>query len=238
MPRFHGKANLLSRTGENKASGIRRRRCKWWAEPRNAVGDGCVPRTYQTERRAQRKAKWSINFDRTRVRGSPGGGLAAFAGVGGGGEAVAGRVSRHGLGTAELVDDFDVVAFLFKADDDGVVQALLDFQDVGAPLVMELCRVDGGLKVAVKVEDADDVEEGLVDDGWAAGGAEGEDGVATLEDEGRSHAGEGTLAGSDGVGFGGDEAEVVGDAGLGGEVVHFVVQNDAGSGNDDFGAEI
>ncbi len=41
----------------------------------------------------------------------------------------------------------------------------------------------------------------------------------------------------DGVGFCADEAEGVGCAWLGGEVVHFVIEDDACAWDDDFGAE-
>src|SRR5205085_2102947 len=43
--------------------------------------------------------------------------------------------------------------------------------------------------------------------------------------------------GGDGVGVGADEAEVVGHAGLGGEVVHLVIEDHAGAGDDDLRPE-
>ena len=47
------------------------------------------------------------------------------------------------------------------------------------------------------------------------------------DDDGGRHGGERALAGGDGVGGALDEAEAVGRAGLGGEVVHLVVEQEA-----------
>ena len=58
-----------------------------------------------------------------------------------------------------------------------------------------------------------------------------------MEDDGGAHAGEWAFVRGDGVGFCADEAEGVGSAWLGGEVVHFVIEDDAGAWDDDFRAE-
>ena len=60
---------------------------------------------------------------------------------------------------------------------------------------------------------------------------------AVRGDDGRGHGGERALAGGDGVGGALDEAEHVGDADLGGEVVHLVVHEEAEAFDGDSGAE-
>ena len=58
-----------------------------------------------------------------------------------------------------------------------------------------------------------------------------------LDDDGGRHGGERALAGGDGVGCALDEAELVGHAGRGGEVVHLVVEQEAERAGGDAGAE-
>ena len=61
--------------------------------------------------------------------------------------------------------------------------------------------------------------------------------LAVGGDDGGGHGGERALAGGDGVGGALDEAEHVGDADLGGEVVHLVVEEEAEAVDGDAGAE-
>ncbi len=112
-----------------------------------------------------------------------------------------------------------------------------DFEGVWLPLVVVAGLGEGSGQWKVEVEDAEEGEDDLGDDGRAAGGAEGEDRLAFTQDEGGAHAGERAFAGGDGVGFLAEETEVVGHPWLEGEVVHLVVEDDAGAGDDDFGAE-
>jgi hypothetical protein len=58
----------------------------------------------------------------------------------------------------------------------------------------------------------------------------------SLKHEGRGHRTERALAGADRVGVAADQPIGVRYARFGGEVVHFVVEQDAGAGGDDAGA--
>src|SRR5438132_11697055 len=102
---------------------------------------------------------------------------------------------------------------------------------------METRGGEGFVQGHSEIEDVDDVEQGLADNGWAAGGAEGEDGLTVVQDDGRAHAGERTVARGGLVGCGADEAEMVCDAGVDGGVVHLVVHDDAAAGDGEYGAE-
>src|SRR3981081_81446 len=113
---------------------------------------------------------------------------------------------------------------------------------VGQVLVVEAGGVGGLLDVEAVVDGADDVVGDGGDDGGAAGGAHDVGEVAAFvpvarrgEDR-RGHGRERTLAGGDGVGGALDEAEHVGDADLGGEVVHLVVHEEAEAFDGDSGA--
>src|SRR6266850_1749868 len=83
----------------------------------------------------------------------------------------------------------------------------------------------------------DDGEESLADDGGAASRADGEDRSAVFEHDGGTRAGEGALARARRICFGSDKTEVVGDSGLDGKVIHLIVHDDAGAGDNDFRTE-
>src|SRR5439155_23305683 len=82
-----------------------------------------------------------------------------------------------------------------------------------------------------------DCANDIIGDGGDAGGATGSAHavgelaalvpVVSCGEDGGGHGGERALAGGDGVGGALDEAEHVGDADLGGEIVHLVVQEEA-----------
>ena len=114
-----------------------------------------------------------------------------------------------------------------------VGEGAFEIEAVGEVLVVEARGVGGLLDVEAVVEGADEVVGHRGDDGRATGGAEDEADAAAMEegaageDDGGGHGGERSLAGGDGVGGTLDEAVHVGDALLGGEVVHLVVHEEA-----------
>ena len=65
------------------------------------------------------------------------------------------------------------------------------------------------------------------DDSWPSGCAAGVRGFAVVDEDGRCHAAEWSLARSDGVGCTLNQAECIRLAGVGGEVVHLIVEQDA-----------
>jgi len=83
----------------------------------------------------------------------------------------------------------------------------------------------------------DDLEDGG-DDFRAAGAADDEVWFTIFENDGRGHAAQGTLAGLDGIGLAAHQAEGVWHAGLGAEIVHFVVEQDPGPGENHLGPEV
>ena len=118
-------------------------------------------------------------------------------------------------------------------------KVLLEVEAVGQVLVVEAGSVCGLLDVEAIVDDADDVVGDGGDDGRAAGGAEDKASLcrsSVLVQDGGGHGGEWALAGGDGVGGALDETEHVGDADLGGEVVHLVVHEEAEAVDGDAGA--
>ncbi len=105
---------------------------------------------------------------------------------------------------------------------------------VGLPLVMEAGGGDGLLQRLVELHDVQQDLEGGGDDARSAGRTEGEHGAAVLEDDGGGHARQRAFAGADEVGAALLQAEEVGLAGDGEEVVHLVVEDDAeGLGHDE-----
>ncbi len=107
----------------------------------------------------------------------------------------------------------------------------------GQPLLVEARRVDRLLHGHVVVDDVDDRVQHRGDDPAAARRADDHHRPAVLADDGRAHRAERPLARRDRVGLALDQAVDVRHAELGGEVVHLVVEQDAGSGGGDLGAE-
>ena len=83
------------------------------------------------------------------------------------------------------------------------------------------------------VDDVDDHLQHRGDDAAAAGGAGDEKRLAVLEHDGRRHRREWALARSRRVGVAADETIGIGRARLGGEIVEFVVEQDAGALGDE-----
>ena len=116
-------------------------------------------------------------------------------------------------------------------------EAGLEVELVGQVLVVEARRVDGLLDVEAAFGGGEkDIGDGG-DDARAAGRAEDVAQLAVFQHDGRGHGAERALAGGDGVGRALDEAEHVGRAHFGGEVVHLVVEQEAERAGGDVGAE-
>ena len=135
------------------------------------------------------------------------------------------------------VGEANIVPALFQKLNGIGRGGVFDGEGVGHPLVMDAGLVDGLLDVHVEVEDVEDDLQDGVDDGGAAGGADDHVEFAVFGDDGGGHGGERRFVGRDGVGFALEEAEEVGVAGGGGEVVHFIVEQEAEAGGGDAGAE-
>ncbi|AEK61998.1 hypothetical protein CFU_2168 [Collimonas fungivorans Ter331] len=105
------------------------------------------------------------------------------------------------------------------------------------PLLVETRRIDCFLDIHAVVDHVQHGQQGRCDDAAAARRADHHDGLAVLGDDGRAHRRQRTFAGSDGVGFALHQAVHVGHADLGREIVHLVVEHDAGLAGHDAGAE-
>ena len=113
----------------------------------------------------------------------------------------------------------------------------LDEDLVGQPLVMDARRVDRLLHVHAVVDDVEDRLDRDRDDARAAWAADHHEQLAVLRDDGRAHRGQRPLARRDGILLALHQAEHVRRARLGGEVVHLVVEEEAGVAGDHLGAE-
>src|SRR5262245_11265051 len=89
-------------------------------------------------------------------------------------------------------------------------EPILDPEQVRRPLMVDPRLSEGIRKRKAKVEAANERLNNLANDGWAAGGADREHGLAVVEDDRRAHARQGSFTRSDGVGFGAEEAEGIG----------------------------
>ncbi|MEI2686728.1 MAG: hypothetical protein V9G14_11160 [Cypionkella sp.] len=69
------------------------------------------------------------------------------------------------------------------------------------------------------------------------GTAEHHEGLAVPDDNGRAHRTQGPLSGRDGIGLALHQPEKIGGARLDGEIVHLVVEEEAGIARDHLGAE-
>src|ERR1700690_777001 len=103
--------------------------------------------------------------------------------------------------------------------------------------MMEPGRVDGLLNIEGEIDDADQNVSNRCDDPGAAGRAENEEKLAVSGDDGGRHGGEWALAGADGVGRTLNESVDIGNTLLGGEVVHFIVEQEAQTLGSDARAE-
>ncbi len=140
------------------------------------------------------------------------------------------------MSVAHRILDHDLVSPCFQQAHGIRAESFLDPQFVRQPLVMH-ARGDRGFGDVHAV--VDDVEQDLQhggDDAAAAGAAGDQQQLAIPEDEGRCHRTERALAGADRVGVAADQPISVRYPRFGGEVVHLVVEQDAGTGGDNAGA--
>ena len=92
-------------------------------------------------------------------------------------------------------------------------------------------------RVHAEIDRIDDGLQRRRDDTGAARAASHQPRLAVLQDQGRRHRRQRAFARLDGVGFAADQAVGVGHTGLGREIVHLVVEQDAGAVGDDTAAE-
>src|ERR1700686_151966 len=106
-------------------------------------------------------------------------------------------------------------------------EAVFDENLIRHPMMIKPWCVDGFLNVEREIDDADEDVGDSGDDGGTSGRAEDEEELAVFKNNRRSHGRERALAGADGIGGSLNEAVGVGDSGLGGEVIHFIVEEKA-----------
>src|SRR5258708_21049868 len=121
-------------------------------------------------------------------------------------------------------------------------EALFDENLVGEPLLMKPGGVDGFRDIKRKIHDADEDVGDCSDNRWAAGRSENEEELAVFEpilpeDDRWRHGQERALTGPDGVSRALDKSIGVGDALFGGEIVHFIVEQQAQAFCSDSGTE-
>ena len=105
------------------------------------------------------------------------------------------------------------------------------------PLMVETRGGQGFAGRFLKVDGPQDGQEGLRNNGRPAGCAHAEDRLTISEHQCRAHARERPLARLNGVGLGAHQAEEVWHPRLRREVVHVVVEQDAGARHDDLAAK-
>ena len=117
---------------------------------------------------------------------------------------------------------------------DGVwADALLNADLVRQPLVVHAWGADGGLYVHIVINYIHDHLQGGGDNAGTARAAGNQHVPAVFTHDGGRHGTEHALAGLDLVGFAADQAIGVGGTGPGAEIVHFVVQQKAGTRHGD-----
>ncbi len=161
------------------------------------------------------------------------GGCTELAGVGGC-DALSVGVDPHGLdGGVTLWPDLDQVLSCAQCADQIFGVGFFHKQERWEPLVMDAWCGDRVGGVFASKEDVQEGLEGACNDRGAARCTDAEDGLSVACDEGRGHTGERSFVGGDGVGCALDETESVGFSGVGGKVIHLVVEQDAGVLGDD-----
>src|SRR5216684_1260574 len=155
-----------------------------------------------------------------------------------GAEALAGfGVNHDALAVSPEMLDVQLVSFGTQNIHCIGREPVLDENSIGEPLMMKPGRVDGFLDVEREIHDADENVGDGGDNGGAAGRAENQEEPAVFEHDSGRHGGERALAGADGIGRALDESVGVGHALFGGEVIHFVVEQEAQAFGSDTGAE-
>src|SRR6516225_5985726 len=138
--------------------------------------------------------------------------------------------NHHGLGW------FNVVSSLLEQDDGVRGNAALYVKSIWLRLMMDAGEVDGVLDVHAEIDDIEYHLQDSGDDAGAAGGTQDQERLAVFQHDGGDHGRKRSSARGNGVGFTLNEAEKIRRAGPGGEIVHFVVEEEAGAGNGDAAA--
>jgi hypothetical protein len=102
--------------------------------------------------------------------------------------------------------------------------------------MMEARPVHGILHVHTEIDDVQQHLQHAVDNSRSAGCAQHQKELTIPQHDGRSHRRNGPLAGLNRVRFTLDQVEQILDAGLGGEIVHLVVQQKPQAGHGDAAA--
>jgi len=101
--------------------------------------------------------------------------------------------------------------------------------------MMDARRIDRLLQRHAVIDDIDDDLEHCRDDSGSARRAHDENRLAVFEHECWRHGTQGTFPGGNCVGFALHQAKNIGHAGLGGEVVHLIIQEESGIAGDHLG---
>ena len=97
---------------------------------------------------------------------------------------------------------------------------------------------NGNRELLSQIKRANESQQHLSDDLRSASGAGGQHGLASgVQDDRRTHARQGSLAGGDGIVLGADQTKRVGNPRLAREIIHLVVQHNAGPRHNHFRSE-
>src|SRR5260370_3270869 len=129
----------------------------------------------------------------------------------------------HGLGF------FDGIAGFFEQSNRVRGKAALDIETVRLPLMVDTGKIDRVLQIHTEIDDVQHHLQDGGDDARSARGAKNEKWVAIFQDDGGNHRRKRALARCDGVDFALYQPKQIGGAGLGREVIHFVVQQESGA---------
>ncbi len=111
-----------------------------------------------------------------------------------------------------------------------------EVQFVGLPLMVEARRIDGVLDIHVEVDHVEQYLQHRRDDPRTSWRAENHERLAVAHHDGGRHGRERPFAGLDGVGLALYESKHIRRIWLGGEVIHFVIEQEAQTGNGDAAA--
>ena len=146
-------------------------------------------------------------------------------------------ITAHRLSGTERGIDCHPVSAATQLGDDRLAPGPLHMKLIRLPLMMKARGSQGLTGRFLEVDGLQDGQEGLRNNGRPTGRTHAEHRLTISEHQRRAHARERPLACLNGIGFGTHQAEEVRHTRLGREVVHVVVEQDAGARHDDLAAK-
>src|SRR4051794_28846403 len=137
------------------------------------------------------------------------------------------RVDHNALAVSEKALDCQFVAFGTQYIHCIGREAVFHLNYIREPLMMHPRSIDGFLNIEAEINYVHEHIGDVSNDGWTAFGAQYKKQFIVFENDSRRHGREWALARTDGVGGALNQSIGIGHTLLGGEVVHFVVEQKA-----------